>query len=783
MIDSDSQFLSGRISGAVGRLVEAYSLPIIGVTAIVTLFFVVSLRSFRVENSPDQLALPKDDPCGVELQEFEDRFQTGKTTIVGMECDRKLAGQELRDVLAMTQRLDSVEGVTGVQSLSTAFHLYWKWSAGMYELRPRIWFPAAVRNNDTSAAAAVRDLIAHPLYEGNLISQNGRNTALVLAVKTEDSLGAKSVARLRAIFDNVRTAVVPYETEGRRFHYAGTPLVTLELHDALRKDLRLFAPLSILLLLVTFAVVLRAALPVMLGCAVAVMALIWTLGILSVTGTPMSLSLSIIVPLIPALTLVYSMHYLTAVLYRPRDTHGFTQTPAQAMSHVYVPSWLCGLTTAAGFVTLSFSPLRGIREVGIYLAAGVMACTFLVNVFLPALICRLNMGPAKRQTNRHLAIIVVQALYRTTAKHPVAIMVGAVFVVILLAAGMLGLRVETNHLEYLPADNPLRRAFSFVDQNFGGVLPIEVVVTFPPDESAAVIPAINAFTTQLRGLTNMGAVVSVADLLTEADRIRPDPDAYYSPDIDLKGGRISKDVWQPITESRAGGAYVKISDSLITWRIGCRAHIGTSRQLDRLLRDVERLADTQLRRYSPVVTGLTKYYVRTEDYVVSTQVLSVAIALLVTMTMLGFLAGTRRVSMVAVAVNICPVIAVLGIMGWLRIPVDIATVMIASIAIGIIVDDTIHILYNYRGRIRAGQTPDESLAGVFTTIGVPIVVSTITLSVAFCVLALASFHPTACFGILSALTIFLAAVADLVILPILLARPSTVRSVSGRSDD
>jgi hypothetical protein len=158
-----------------------------------------------------------------------------------------------------------------------------------------------------------------------------------------------------------------------------------------------------------------------------------------------------------------------------------------------------------------------------------------------------------------------------------------------------------------------------------------------------------------------------------------------------------------------------------------------------------------------------------ERYVILTQIWSFAIALLVTVLLLAMMSGSWQAGFAVIAVNLIPLVMVLGMMGWMGIPLDIVTVMIASIAIGIVVDDTLHLMYRYRLETARGHTPQMGLQIAFSEVGEPVATGTIILFVGFVVLVPARFVPTAYFGGLSALTILVAALADMLLLPALLA--------------
>jgi len=180
------------------------------------------------------------------------------------------------------------------------------------------------------------------------------------------------------------------------------------------------------------------------------------------------------------------------------------------------------------------------------------------------------------------------------------------------------------------------------------------------------------------------------------------------------------------------------------------------------------LCSRQLPNDPVVITGLAAYFARVEDYVVSTQIKSFAVALALVILLLGIHSRNPKIAVAVTSVNVLPVLIILGIMGWVSVPLDISTVMIASIALGMIVDDTIHLTYDYRRELSSGKPPQEALAHTLKTVGLPVIATSLILAAGFASLMPARFVPTSYFRGLSALTIIIAVLADLVLLPALL---------------
>jgi hypothetical protein len=753
------------------QLVERYSSLIIALTIGLTVLFVAFLPKLRFENPPGQLDLPLDDPIRTQLDAFTERFKTGALIIVGIDYGRAMGTRDLSELRGLVKELEQVNDVQSVYSITNAVGLTWTPTLGAWTLRPQRLLGQFDNQSDSALDATLRELTECPLYRDNLISRDGRQTALVIGTDPDLQHGRRGIKPLRELLSEIHRLTRQHVGQTTPFHVAGSVAIDVALQEAMRRDLRIFAPLSIIAFLAILAVVYRAIRPVLLGALASGLALIWSLGILPLTGTPMSLNLTMLVPLVLSMSLVYSVHFLTCYTRQASEYADGPQRVRACYLHLIVPSLLCGVTTCVGFFSLSTSPLPGIRDVGIFVGTGIVACMWMADLFLPAILLRSRLKPHKNQPTDSEDTIAraVGALRKVVMKHPGRFVLGVLVLTIITGIGLFRFKVETNHLSYLKNDKEITESFAFVDQHFGGVLPLEILITVPMKAAASAVTDMAAAEKELREIDGFGSVISAADLILEAERMKPSQTAPLAPNIDLGRNILPARIWQLLDRPSVGGAYVIRGDTALTLRIACRAHVQGSERLHAVLQDVQNIVDRHLGNYQPVVTGLARYLVGVERYVILTQIWSFAIALLVTVLLLAMMSGSWQAGFAVIAVNLIPLVMVLGMMGWIGIPLDIVTVMIASIAIGIVVDDTLHLMYRYRLETARGHTPQMGLQIAFSEVGEPVATGTIILFVGFVVLVPARFMPTAYFGGLSALTILVAALADMLLLPALLA--------------
>ncbi len=750
------------------RIVETRPRLILVLTALLSAFFIACLPSLRIENVPGKLDIPIDDPIRVQLKAFEEEFGAGEALIVGVDAGRELDAGAFEVVRSLTEEIAALEGVDRVLSATNAVELDWVPSILFHVLRPRLTYPKRAIADVAVLDSVRRSLEEHPLYADNLISSDGRKLALVVVLKRRIGEQVGGLESIRATLGAIRSRCDKHTESGYRFHYAGTPILATGLQDVLVNDLGLFVPISVLSFLAVMLIMFRAWRPVLIGTSVALLSVIWTLGIVAVSGTPLSMGLTILVPLILAISLAYAVHFLAYYFRRDHGARDRREIIAGMMEHLAAPSVMCGFTTMVGFLSLGTSRLPGIREVGVFAALGVFACTLLINLYLPALLT-VVVRPVRQE--RKGADIVERFVARMAAlatRRSAILSAGVICIVVVASGGLVKFRTETNHLKYIPEDSSVRQDFAFIDSSFGGILPIEFRVPVRRAETSSALTRILSFETALRQEIGVGSVVSAVDLVELADRRRPFGRVPTKPVLDIKQGVIPDRLWRILDKAAVGGHLVRLDDSLVTLRISARVHLDGSAGLAELLSRVRSLTEEHLGAFDVRTTGLVPFFVRVDQYVVGTQIGSFLVALTVTALLLTLLGGSRRVAAVTILVNLAPIVLVLGAMGWLGIPLDITTVMIAGIAIGIVVDDTVHIIYRYRREVASGATERTRIATTIQDVGVPVTMTSVILAIGFFSLIPARFTPTAYFGVLSGVTVLAAAVADILLLPALL---------------
>lgn len=618
-------------------------------------------------------------------------------------------------------------------------------------------------------------LLANPLDRAaGFVSASGAEISLLLELATQPGDAGTSFHVLRALEELCATA-----PPGVAAGVVGPATLERALNESADEIGKFYFPLLLALAALLLAITFREAGAVVVPLAFVAAVEIVVLGAMGYAGVRFNLVVAILPPILFVITLASAVH----LMLRCRDIEAEGLDATQATLATYADKgralfWTT-VSTLAGFASLAVTPVAPIRTLGIWSGLGLALAGLAAFTLLPCLLSR-TMGRRASLPERNFELRMQRLGRRVTelaADHRALVLSGYAMLALVAALGVPRLTVASNALHYLAIDHPVRTGIEGVEGKGIGLSTIELVAIVEADETANGDPAAESRFLGDRRL---------ADLARLADRLREIPgvlSVVAAPDLldDLAAASPLGRAF-PVGELRARLAPLVFADpaggralSRLLTADGRRARItlfvptAGYTVIDPLAARAKALAIATLPGATVEVTGEYPLLLAMQRFLTST----LAISLLLTLPVLAvtFFVLLRKVkeTLFALLPNLWPVLLILGGMGWFGVPLDIATVMVASITLGLVVDDTIHTLAHYRSLAATlgerGAVADrmEKTAPAYLLTGV-------ILASGFGVCALSSFAPTARFGLLSAIAIVVAVVADFTLVPALFGR-------------
>ncbi len=703
----------------------------------------------RVDTSAEGVLLD-DDPERLRRDLAREKFGTVDEIIVVMvETPDLYAPRTLAALGDLTRAIGSVPEVAEVISLTTI------------ELpKPGQHF-AVERIIGTPLAPVTGEALARrvgeiPILLDNVVGRKGDVTALNVLLKEYHADGeilARGVA-------GIRRAVEGWKGPGR-VTVVGIPLVKVAIADLMHLDLIRLTPITVLVVAILLLLTFRSARGLALPLAVIGAGEVITLGWVALSGRTISVVSVILPSVVLAIGCTYAVHLLPAL------------PDAARRARTRAAVFLSAFTSSIGFLALLTSRIHTIRDHGIFAATGV-GCMFLAAVFLlPALdrlFARRSAGGAEERApltgTRNLG-----KLSGWVARRPRTIVAVSLLLMAVSLLGLLRVRVETDYLAYFHAGHPIQHDIERVNDELSGAVPMMVLIDTGMDGGLAdpvMLRRIVQFQRALEAIPGIKKTLALPDILSLAQR--------------SLAGESPSEIWLPEDRFQVenvlsliewGGRWSTVGHYVDRTRreanVYLRANFVSSGEVSKAVELIKRQGDFVFGRGTTVTpTGTMELLNRTSGAIARGIVLSVLVAMIAISIVLCFYLRSVKLGLLAMVPNLVPVAVLFGVMGALGVTLSTGTSIAASIALGLIVDETIHFIAAYRAQRALGERGEVALRAVYERVGPPIVWASIILTAGFAVLLFSGFLPLMYLGIFMAVAILVSLLCDLLLLPALL---------------
>ncbi|MCZ6815710.1 MAG: MMPL family transporter, partial [Planctomycetota bacterium] len=575
-------------------------------------------------------------------------------------------------------------------------------------------------------------LMRHPLVKGVLVSNDERTAAIILQMSEQGGDGDQR----RQTVNELRRFVADAQREYPSLEIILTgPYVTmLEMFELVRQDLRVFSIcVAVLMTLVLYALIgsWRTAL---FAVGVALSAVLSTLGASVALGVNMSLTTQMIVIMVAVLAVATCVHLAVG----HREARGGT---LGTFTNLMAPCTAVILTSAAGFASVCISDIRPVRDFGALMVLGLL----LALLFAFAGVFMLGGGRAGTDQPRaalHRAFSTrLGRLAEWTLSHRAVVIIAFLVAAGVLAIPIPALQFESDFVKNFRKGSAVRTGYEFVEQNLAPLGSIELEVRRRDGGSIVNLPAIRACDrVAAYAVATHGPITKSISLL---DVLRLSNVGLPTSEYELQ---LRFKVAETLLGTMLGPDAIKnfITDDRDTLRVSLRAReaAGVWEKIE-MAEDVRRNAAAAFGPdYDVTVTGLYYFYATLIAGLLSDQNTTFVITLIAVFAISVLLLRSLKLAAIGMIPNLFPMVACLGLMGWLNIPINMATSMILAISLGIAVDDTVHYLWRYRRELKATADPGAALVRSHRSVGVACVFTTLVITGGFWILCFSRFLPT-----------------------------------------
>ncbi len=792
---------------------------------LITFVSVLGLSNFKLDASSDALVLENDEALKV-YREAEDEFGDSSFLIVTYEPDKELfSDYSINRIINLENDLKNIDGVDSVLSLLDA-PIFFQPRVGLSEITDNL---KDLTFEDINLELAKDEIINNPIYKELIISKDGKTTAMQVVLRgndeydqlikqrysTLDDLNSKepltNKSRLglqdelnsineriseinnqesdfnKLLISNIRDTLEKYKDDAT-IYLGGPSMIASDMMEYIESDLMIFGTAVALIFALMLYLFFGSIWQVILPLINAFLTTFITAGFLGYMDWKISVVSSNFIALLLILTISLTVHLLVKINEIKKDTD-FKTAIITGYDQMFAPCFFAALTTAVAFLSLTFGELKPVIEFGKMMAFGISIAFVLTFTFLPCVLYLIN----KSKTKDFLSIYKVTQFILSFSQNNKAV-ISSLFAItfITLCFGVSKLQVENRFIDYFDKDTEIYKGMYEIDSKLGGTATLDIIISQPEetfesieiedeffdddlfeDEGSSAsgywwniysLRKLEDIHDYLDSIPEIGKVLSVASGIKLARQINNGED-LNDLELALLRSVLPEDIRESLLYS-----YINKDDSVV--RISTRvnessANLNRKDLLNKINNDLQNKFNLKQSEYE--ITGLAVLYNNMLQSLFQSQIGSLLIVFAVISLMLFLIFRSLKIMIIGLIPNIFVASSVMGLLGLLNIPLDIMTITVAAISVGMAVDNTIHYIYRYKKELKKNGS-DNALKNAHSTTGRAIFYTASTIAAGFCILSLSNFFPTVLFGVFTSIAMILAFISSLTLLPNLLVK-------------
>ncbi len=819
-------FMLSKLSNLYDKIVLQRPVLTLLFIAIIISFFAIYAPDFKLDASADSLVLENDEDLRY-YRSIRARYGSDDFLIVTYAPNNDLFSKEslsdlrtLRDRLSNVERVDSVVSMLDVPLINSP-------PISLADIREQV---RTLDTPDTDIALAKKELMNSLLYKNLLISPDGRTTALQVIFRRDKtyytlleardklrekelsaSLSHKEKEELVRLTDEFKRyssnmadrdsrdiasirAIMDRHRDKAKLFIGGIPMIASDMIDFIRHDLRVFGIGIMCLLVVMLAIIFhrpRWVFLSMLCCFASVMFMFGYLGLVQWKVTVVSSNFT---SLLLIMTLSLTIHLIERYFelqmeHKDASEHYLVLETVKTKA---LPSLYTALTTIVAFGSLMLSGIRPVIDFGYMMAIGIFVAFLLSFALFPSALMLLK--PKLTLRSHDFTGFLTGMFSNVVERHGRPVLVLYIAIAVLSIMGITRLTVENRFIDHFKETTEIYQGMEMVDRELGGTTPMDVVIDAPAhfidhqeeeelfedelDDDTGTDVGLSATSywyneyeletlqdihDYLDSLPETGKVLSLATglrLMQQLNNNKPLDNILLSVIHKKLPQAIKKNLFRP---------YMSEDGNQLRFSIRVFESDPTLKRKE-LIHKIRMHLVTK-KGFAPEqvhLTGMVVLYNNMLQSLYKSQILTIGVVFLAIMLMFIILFRSIKLAAIAIIPNLISAAMVLGLMGWMNIPLDIMTITIAAITIGIAVDDTIHYIHRFLSEIPKDNDYVATMRRCHGSIGRAMYYTSITVIMGFSILALSSFIPTIYFGLLTGLAMTVALIANLTLLPILL---------------
>jgi len=756
-------------------------------------------KDFRLDASSETLLI-EGDPDLIYLKEVTERYGSKDFLILTYTPNEAMVSDNsINNLLSLKYKIQSLNWVHSVITLLDIPLL----NNSDTPLQERLESFTTLKDEKVDKDRGFKEILNSPVFRNFVISEDGNTSGIIVNIKENkklENIEDLSKEEIEAHKDKlkkqnhenileIRQVIQSYGDVGK-IYLGGIPMIADDMMTFIKSDIVVFGLGVLLFIIATLWFVFRKLIWIIVPISSCLFSVIIMMGLLGILGWKVTVISSNFIALMLILTMAMNIHMSTRFLQLRKDfpSKNNFEIISLTTSKMFWPILYTVLTTIFAFLSLIFSEIKPIIDFGWMMTFGLITSFIVTFTLLPTL---LNFAPTKNMTlkrEQDSKITSFLALFAVNHKNTIFGVTGVI--IILSIVGISKLEVENSFINYFDKNTEIYQGMKLIDEELGGTTPLEVILKFPEAKNKEVsskddvfedwgdeedqnddkywftkdkIDRITSVHNYLDGLPQVGKVLSFSSIIEVATQLNNN-----KPLGTLEMGVLYSKIPERI-KTEIIDPYLSIEDNeaRISLRIiDSQENLRRNDLINKINFDLKDKIGLQENEYR--LAGVLILFNNLLQSLFKSQILTLGLVMIGIFSMFIVLFRNIKLSLIGVVPNFIAAFFILGIIGLLGIPLDMMTITIAAITIGIAVDNSIHYIYRFKEEFNKIKDYSKTLKKCHSTVGVAILNTSITIVFGFSILVLSKFIPTIYFGVFTGIAMLLAMISVLTLLPALI---------------
>ena len=765
---------------------------VLSILLVIIIFSFYFSKDFRLDASSETLLLDGD-PDLKYLNEINKRYNSKEFLVLTYSPkDEMISENSINNLLSLKYKIQSLDWVYNVITVLDVPLL----NSTDETLSDKLKNFSTLKSDGIDKERGFSEILNSPVFKNFVISEDGQTSGIIVYIKEDNKINLISDEKELEIYkdlkkkknheniNEIRKVIDEYKNNAN-IHLGGIPMIADDMMSFIKNDIIIFGVGVLIFIIATLWFVFKKLVWVIIPLTSCLFSVVVMLGLLGLLGWKVTVISSNFIALMLILTMAMNIHLSTRFLQLKKEMSSSNKIKivTTATNKMFLPILYTGLTTICAFLSLVFSGIKPVIDFGWMMTIGILTSMITTFTLLPSLVNIIdekNVYSLEATSDSKITNI----LSNFTQKNKSIIYASSLIFIFISLIGISKLKVENSFINYFDKDTEIYKGMKLIDDELGGTTPLEIILKFPKnDENESIkededdwgevetddtkywftkdkIEKIQKVHNYLENLEHVGKVLSFSSVLKVAESLNNNK-PLGSLEMGVLYNKLPENIKNEIVSP-----YISIenSEARINLRLkDSNKDLRRNELIKKINYDLKNKLNLKEDEFK--LAGVLIIFNNLLQSLFKSQILTLGFVMIAIFIMFLILFKNLKLSVIGIVPNFIAAFFILGVIGIFNIALDMMTITIAAITIGIAVDNSIHYIYRFREEFSKIKDYNKTLKVCHSTVGIAILNTSITIVFGFSILVLSNFIPTIYFGIFTGLAMMLAMLLVLTLLP------------------